>query len=310
MLGSWLTMALAERGARVVGLVHSRAPQSQLVLSRTWEHIHTVRGNVTDHALLEHTLVEHGIETVFHLAAQTIVAIANDAPLSTFEANVKGTWLLLESARQVGTVKRVLVASSVGAYGAHKRLPYTEDTPLLACRPYDVSKACAEMLARTYAATYNLPVAITRCTNLYGGGDLNWNRIVPGTMRAVIQGKRPIIRSDGTLVRDCLFVKDAVAGYLRLAEALDDVALRGHAFNFGTDDPQSVLQTVQTIIAISDHPEIHPIIMDQAPNEAQARYASSAKARRLLGWQPAYTLEEGLTQTFKWYKEFLKGGSN
>jgi len=202
-------------------------------------------------------------------------------------------------------VRRVLVASSDKAYGIHEKLPYTEDAPLLACYPYDVSKACAEMLARTYAATYKLPVAITRCVNLYGGGDLNWNRIVPGTMRAVIYGKRPVIRSDGTPVRDYLFVQDAVAGYLRLAEALDEQALWGQAFNFGMDAPQSVLQIIRAIITISDHPDIQPIVIDQAPHEIPAQYLSSAKAGRILDWQPAYTLEQALSKTLAWYKAFL-----
>ena len=303
LLGSWLTTALVERGADVVALVRSRVPQSQLVLSGAYEHIKIVYGNVTDYTLLERILAEHEVETVFHLAARTIAATRD--PLPTFETNIRGTWLLLESARRVGTVNRMLVASSVYAYGTHEQLPYTEETPLLACHPYDVSKACAEMLAHTYAVTYNLPVAITRCANLYGGGDLHWNRIVPGTMRSVICRERPVIRSDGTPVHDYLFVQDAVAGYLRLAEALDDAALWGQAFNFGTGDPQSVLQIVQSIIAISDCPEIKPVILDEAPNEIQTQYMSSEKAKHLLGWFPTHTLEEGLSKTLEWYKEFL-----
>jgi CDP-glucose 4,6-dehydratase len=250
-------------------------------------------------------VAEYEIETVFHLAAQTIVPIANRNPLSTFETNIKGTWLLLEATRRASTVKRMLVASSDKAYGAHEQLPYTEAASLLACHPYDVSKACAEMLAHTYAITYRLPVAITRCANLYGGGDLNWNRIVPGTMRSVIYGERPIIRSDGSPVRDYLFVQDAVTGYLQLAEALDDPALTGEAFNFGMDQPKSVLEIVQAIIAISDHPAIEPIILDEAPNEIQAQYLSSAKAHQRLGWEPAYTLEQALGQTLAWYRQFL-----
>jgi CDP-glucose 4,6-dehydratase len=309
ILGSWLTAALLEHDADVIGLVRDWVPRSQLVLSGTFNRIKIVRGDVTDYALLERTLAEYEVETVFHLAAQTIVPIANRNPLSTFETNIKGTWLLLEAARRVGTVKRLLVASSDKAYGTHEQLPYTEDAPLLACHPYDVSKACAERLARTYAFTYGLPTAITRCANLYGGGDLNWNRIVPGTTRSVIYGERPVIRSDGSLVRDYLYVLDAVAGYLRLAQALDDQALKGEAFNFGMDQPKSVLEMVQAIIAASDYPEIEPIILDEAPNEIQAQYLSSAKARRLLGWEPAFTLEEALAETFVWYKAFLARGT-
>ncbi len=306
ILGSWLTQALVERGADVVGLVRDWVPSSRLVAEGLADRITIVRGDVTDQALVERALGEYEIDTVFHLAAQTIVPIANRNPLSTFETNIKGTWLLLEAARRVDTVKRVLVASSDKAYGTHERLPYSEDAPLLACHPYDVSKACAEMLAHTYAVTYALPVAITRCANLYGGGDLNWNRIVPGTMRSVIYGERPVIRSDGTLVRDYLFVRDAVAGYLRLAQALDDPALHGESFNFGMDNPQTVSAIVQAIITISDYPGLEPIILNEAPNEIQAQYLSSAKAGRLLGWEPIYTLQEALVETWEWYREFLK----
>lgn len=310
LFGSWLTAALVEQRADVIGLVRDWVPQSQLVLSGMHQRIKIVRGDVTDYALLERTLAEYEVETVLHLAAQTIVPIANRNPLSTFETNIKGTWLLLEAARRVNTVRRVLVASSDKAYGTHEQLPYTENAPLLACHPYDVSKACAEMLARTYAVTYDLPVAITRCANLYGGGDLNWSRMVPGTMRSVIYGERPIIRSDGTLVRDYLYVLDAVAGYLRLAQALDDPALKGEAFNFGMDQPKTVLQIVQAIIAASDYPEIEPIILDEAPNEIQEQYLSSEKAGRVLGWEPTFTLEQALRETLAWYKAFLKRESS
>lgn len=305
ILGSWLTIALVERGADVVGLVRDWVPQSQLVLSGTHERIKIVRGSVTDYALLERALAEYEVEAIFHLAAQTIVIIANRNPLSTFETNIKGTWLLLEAARRVSTVQRVLVASSDKAYGPQKRLPYTEDASLLACHPYDVSKACTDMLAHTYAATYGLPVAVTRCANMYGGGDLNWNRIVPGTMRSIVYGERPIIRSDGSPVRDYLFVQDAVAAYLRLAEALNDPTMRGETFNFGMDNPQSVLEMVRAIIAISPHPQIEPVVLGKAPNEIQAQYLSSEKARRMLGWAPSYSLQEALSETLAWYHGFL-----
>jgi CDP-glucose 4,6-dehydratase len=300
-------MALVERRADVVGLVRDWVPKSQLVLSGTFEQIKIVRGDVTDYALLERILAEYEIETVFHLAAQTQVPIANRNPLSTFETNIKGTWLLLETARRVNTVRRLVVASSDKAYGVQEELPYTENAPLLACYPYDVSKACAEMLAHTYAVTYGLRVAITRCANLYGGGDLNWNRLVPETMRSVIYGERPIVRSDGSPVRDYLFVRDAVSGYLLLAQALDDTSFSGEAFNFGMDQPKSVLEIVQAIIAISDQPQIEPVILDRAPNEIPAQYLSSAKAGRRLGWEPIYSLDAALVETFAWYKEFLGG---
>ena len=303
-LGSWLTVALVEAGASVVGLVRDAVPFSHLRRSGYQDRIAVVRGDVTDYELIERALNEYEIDTIFHLAAQTIVPIANRAPLSTFDTNVKGTWTVLEAARRSPQVTRVAVASSDKAYGAPEKLPYTEDAPLLGCYPYDVSKACADIIARAYTATYDLPVAVTRCANLYGGGDLNWSRIVPGTVRSVIRGERPIIRSDGTFLRDYLYVKDAVHAYVTLAEHLDEPA-RGAAFNFGMDAPKSVLEMVQVIIAVSDHPELEPVVLDDAPHEIQAQYLDSNKARRMLGWSPRYSLEEGLRETLEWYREFL-----
>lgn len=303
-LGSWLTIALVEAGAAVVGLVRDEVPFSYLRRSGYRDRISIVHGDVTDYAFVERVLAEYEMDTIVHLAAQTIVPIANRSPLSTFEVNVKGTWTVLEAARRSPKVTRVAVASSDKAYGAHEKLPYTEDAPLLACYPYDVSKACADLIARAYFATYNLPVAITRCANLYGGGDLNWSRIFPGTIRSVIRGERPIIRSDGTMLRDFLYVRDAVNAYLTLAEHLDEPA-RDAAFNFGMDAPKSVLEIVQTIIAVSDHPALEPVVLDDAPHEIQAQYLDSSKARRVLGWSPRYSLEEGLRETLEWYREFL-----
>lgn len=305
-LGSWLTIALVDAGASVVGLVRDEVPFSHLRTSGYIERISVVRGDVTDYACMERVLNEYEIDTVFHLAAQTIVTIANRAPLSTFDTNIRGTWTLLEAARHAPKVSRLLVASSDKAYGVHERLPYTEDAPLRACYPYDVSKSCAELIARAYYATYGLPLAITRCANLYGGGDLNWSRVFPGTIRSVILGERPIIRSDGTMIRDYLYVQDAVRAYLTLAVNLERPEVRGEAFNFGTDDPKSVLEIVQTIIAVSDHPELEPIVLGEARNEIPAQYLDSSKARRVLGWQPRYTLEEGLREAMGWYREFLR----
>lgn len=304
-LGSWLTIALVDAGASVVGLVRDQVPFSHLRLSGYIERISLVRGDVTDYACMERVLNEYEIDTIFHLAAQTIVTIANRAPLSTFETNVKGTWTLLEAARRSPKVARVLVASSDKAYGVHDKLPYTEDTPLRACYPYDVSKSCAELIARTYYATYNLPLAITRCANLYGGGDLNWSRVFPGTIRSVLLGERPVIRSDGTMIRDYLYVRDAVNAYLTLAANLERPEVKGEAFNFGTSAPRSVLEIVQAIIAVSDHPELEPIVLGEVRNEIPAQYLDSSKARRILGWQPHYTLEEGLREAMSWYREFL-----
>jgi CDP-glucose 4,6-dehydratase len=304
-LGSWLTSALVEAGANVVGLVRDWVPFSLLRRSGYLDRITVVRGDVTDYELVERVLNEYEIDAVFHLAAQTIVPIANRAPLSTFETNVKGTWTMLEAARRSPTVARVAVASSDKAYGAHETLPYVEDAPLLGCHPYDVSKACADLIARTYFATYSLPVAVTRCANLYGGGDLNWNRIVPGTMRSLIRGERPVIRSDGTLQRDYLYVQDAVHAYMTLAEQLDADEVKGEVFNFGMDKPTSVLEMVQAIVAVSDRPDLEPVVLNDAPNEIPTQYMDSSKAHRLLDWAPGHSLEEGLRETFAWYREFL-----
>jgi CDP-glucose 4,6-dehydratase len=305
-LGSWLVIALAEAGANVVGLIRDEVPFSYLRRSGYEERIVVVRGDVTDYMFMERVLNEHEIDTIIHLAAQTIVTIANRAPLSTFETNVKGTWTVLEAARRSPKVTRVVVASSDKAYGVHKKLPYTEDAPLLGCYPYDASKACAELIARTYVASYDMAVGVTRCANLYGGGDLNWSRIFPGTIRSVIRGERPVVRSDGTMIRDYLYVKDAVNAYMTLARHLDRDEVKGEAFNFGMDNPKSVLEIVQTIIAVSDHPELEPVVLSEAPNEIQAQYLDSSKAREKLDWTPRYSLEEGLREALRWYREFLE----
>lgn len=305
MLGSWLTIALVDRGAAVTGLVRDQVPFSHLCRSGYQDRIRVVHGDVTEYELVERALNEYEIDTVFHLAAQTIVSIANRAPLSTFETNVKGTWTVLEAARRSPKIQCVLVASSDKAYGPHDDLPYTEDAALQGCHPYDVSKVCADYIARAYAATYDLPVAVTRFANLYGGGDLNWSRLIPGTIRSVIRSERPIVRSDGTLLRDYLYVQDAVAGYLRLAERVKASDVRGEAFNFGVDDPKTVMEVVQAIIDVSDQPTLEPVVLAEAHNEIHDQYLDSTKAKQVLGWAPRYSLEEGLRETMTWYREFL-----
>lgn len=305
VLGSWLTIALVDAGAAVTGLIRDAVPFSHLRRSGYEDRIRVVRGDITNYKLIERALNEYEVDTVFHLAAQTIVPIANRAPLSTFETNIKGTWTLLEAARRAPRTGRIIVASSDKAYGVHEDLPYTEDAALLGCHPYDVSKACADRIAQTYATTYGLPVAVTRCANLYGGGDLNWSRLIPGTIRCVIRGRRPVIRSDGTLIRDYLYIPDAVSGYLRLAEGMNTAEVDGEPFNFGLDDPKSVMEVVQTIIDVSDQPTLEPRVLGQAKNEIQAQYLDSSKAKRLLGWTAQHTLREGLRETLVWYREFL-----
>lgn len=304
-LGAWLTDALLTLGADVVGLIRDDVPQSLLVRSGNIRRISVVRGSLCDYHLLDRTLAEYEIHTVFHLAAQTIVGIANRSPLSTFETNIRGSWLLLEAARHNPTVQAVVLASSEKAYGEPTELPFHEGMPLQGRHPYDVSKSCADLIAQSYAHTYDLPVAVTRCSNLYGGGDLNWNRLLPGTIRSVLRGERPIIRSDGTFKRDYLFVDDAVRGYLTLAEALAVPQLHGEYFNFGMGQPSSALEVVETVIKVSAHPDLQPIILNEVKNEIKDEYLSPAKAARLLDWTPTYPLEKGLAKTMDWYRSFL-----
>ncbi len=304
-LGSWLTAKLQASGADVVGLIRDRSPQSELVRSGTYNKMTSVKGDVTDYQLMERILAEYEIDTIFHLAAQTIVGIANRAPLSTFDTNIKGTWIILEAARRVPTVKSTLVASSYHAYGQQAQLPYREDAPLLANHPYDVSKSSTDLIARAYSQSYGMSIAVTRCANLYGGGDLNWNRLVPGTVRSVLRQERPLIRSDGTFSRDYLFVEDAVAAYFAIAQEMHRPEICGQAFNFGMDRPITVLEMVETIIGVSDCPKIKPVILNKAKNEVPAQYLTSEKAHQLLDWQPQYNLEEGLRKTITWYRDFL-----
>jgi CDP-glucose 4,6-dehydratase len=249
LVGSWTVRALLERGAHVVGLVRDQVIGSELARSGLLARIDVVHGRVEDASLLERALAEYEIQSVLHLAAQTIVGIANRNPLSTFETNIKRTWCLLEAARRLGTSPQVIVASSDKAYGEQSALPYTEDAPLLGRHPYDASKSCTDILALTYHHTYGLPVCVTRCGNFYGGGDLNWNRLVPGTIRAVLRGQRPVIRSDGSYIRDYFYVKDGAAAYLHLAECMaQQPEVLGHAFNFSTEIQVSVLDMTHRIL--------------------------------------------------------------
>ena len=305
LLGSWLSKALVEKGACVTGLIRDWVPRSILLEEDVVSHMNIVRGEVEDYFTLERTLNEYEIDTVFHLAAQTIVGIANRNPISTFETNIKGTWNLLEACRRNPTVKRVLVASSDKAYGEHKVLPYTEEAPLKGSHPYDVSKSCADLIAFTYYNTYKLPVCVTRCGNFYGGGDLNFNRIVPGTIRSVIFNERPVIRSDGTFIRDYIYILDAVEAYLFLAEKMDDPAIHGEAFNFSNEMQLTVLELTKKILELMDRKDLQPIILNEAKSEIPHQYLSSAKAKRILGWKPKYTLNEGLKETIKWYEDFF-----
>jgi CDP-glucose 4,6-dehydratase len=306
LVGGWLVRRLVDAGADVVCLVRDWVPQSELMRSRLIEQVKVVRGDVRDQALLERALGEYEIVTVIHLAAQTIVGIANRNPVSTFETNIGGTWALLEACRRSPTVKQIVLASSDKAYGDQDRLPYDEEMPLQGRHPYDVSKSCADLIAQAYAVTYGLPVAITRCGNFYGGGDLNWNRIVPGTIRSVLRGRRPISRSDGDYVRDYFYVEDAAAAYMLLAERLaENPDLRGQAFNFSNETPVTVLALVECILGLMNS-NLEPDIRNEAINEIRYQYLSAAKARRMLNWCPLFALEEGLQRTIDWYRDFLE----
>jgi CDP-glucose 4,6-dehydratase len=305
LLGSWLVKQLIDAGSNVVCLVRDWVPQSELVRSCRIEQVNTVRGDIIDRDLVERTLGEYEVEVVFHLAAQTIVGIANRNPVSTFSTNIEGTWNLLEACRRSPKVSSIIVASSDKAYGDQEHLPYNETMPLQGRHPYDVSKSCADLIAQTYAASYNLPVAITRCGNFYGGGDLNWNRVVPGTIRSVIRGERPIVRSDGNFVRDYFYIEDGAAAYMLLAERLaSDAALRGQAFNFSNESQVSVLDMVELILRKMKS-SLRPEVLNQASNEIRHQFLSAERARTVLNWQPQFTLESGLDRTLAWYREFL-----
>jgi len=305
LVGGWLVRRLLAVRADVVCLVRDWVPRCELVRSGDIERVKVVRGDVCDQALLERALGEYEIDTVIHLAAQTIVGIANRNPVSTFESNIQGTWSVLEACRRSPALKQVIIASSDKAYGDQQVLPYDENTPLQGRHPYDVSKSCADLIAHAYAKTYGLPVAITRCGNFYGGGDLNWNRIVPGTIRSVLRGQRPVIRSDGSYVRDYFYVEDGAAAYMLLAEKLaGDPDVRGEAFNFSNELQFTVLELVQRILKLMDS-DLEPDIRNEASNEILRQYLSAAKARERLGWSPLLTLDESLHKTIDWYREYF-----
>jgi len=306
LVGSWLVKRLVESGADVVCLVRDWIPQSELVRTHLIEKVKVIRGDIRDQALLERILGEHEIDTVMHLAAQTIVTIANRNPISTFESNIAGTWNLMEACRRSPRVKQVVVASSDKAYGDQDILPYSENTPLQGQHPYDVSKSCADLIAKTYAVSYDLPVAITRCGNFYGGGDLNWNRIIPGTIRSILRGQNPIIRSDGKYIRDYFYVEDGAAAYMHLAERLaKHTELKGEAFNFSNEIQMTVTQIVDKILTLMGS-NLQVDIRSEASNEILHQYLSAEKARKVLNWSPLFTLDEGLKNTVNWYENFLE----
>jgi CDP-glucose 4,6-dehydratase len=306
LLGSWLTNTLIETGATVTCLIRDTVPQSYLVSSGAIQRVNIVQGGLEDYFTVLRAVNEYEIETVFHLGAQTIVGTASRSALSTFESNIKGTWNLLEACSACGKlVKAIVVASSDKAYGSHPKLPYTEETPLQGRFPYDVSKSCADLLAHSYYETHCLPVGITRCGNLYGGGDLNFSRIVPGTIRSVLLGECPVIRSDGKFVRDYFYVEDAVQAVLILAETLASGRVHGEAFNFGTETPVSVIELVDQIVRVMGCPEVKPIILNQANHEIREQFLDCTKARKRLNWGPNFSLQKGLARAVDWYRGFF-----
>jgi CDP-glucose 4,6-dehydratase len=307
-VGSWLVRRLVSLGAEVVCLVRDWVPQSEVVRSGTLDKVRVVRGDVRDQALLERVLGEYEITTVMHLAAQTIVTIANRNPVSTFETNIGGTWALLEACRRSPKVAQIVVASSDKAYGDCEMLPYDESTPLQGTHPYDVSKSCADLICNTYAVTYGTPVVVTRCGNFFGGGDLNWNRIVPGTIRSVLRSERPVIRSDGKFVRDYFYVEEGARAYTMLAEALgENPGLKGEAFNFSTEVPLTVLEVVHHVLRRMGS-KLEPIVKNEASNEILKQHLSAKKARERLGWKPEFSMDDALDRTIAWYKDFLGAG--
>jgi len=309
LLGAWLTRRLREAGADVVCLVRDWVPQCELVRAGLIEHVKVVRGDIRDRECLERAIGEYETDTVIHLAAQTIVGIANRNPISTFESNIQGTWNLLEACRRSAGVRSVVIASSDKAYGHQDKLPYGEDTPLEGRHPYDVSKSCADLIAQAYAASFSLPVVVTRCGNFYGGGDLNWNRIVPGTIRSVLRGERPVIRSDGQYIRDYFYVEDGAAAYMLLAEQVHlRPELTGLAFNFSNETEVTVLDLVNRILRTMDS-KLEPLVLNQASNEIRRQYLSAERARQMLAWSPLFTLDTGIGRTISWYRDFLGGAA-
>lgn len=308
LLGGWLVGRLVALGADVTALVRDWVPRSTLLSTELLARVNIVRGDVRHQSMLERAMGEYEVDTVFHLAAQTIVGVANRNPVATLDTNIRGTWSVLEAARRSPLMKAVIIASSDKAYGDHEKLPYDETAALQGEHPYDASKSAADLIARMYALTYGVPVAITRCGNFYGGGDLNWNRLVPGTIRSVLKNERPMIRSDGTLVRDYFYVEDGAEAYLTLAEALHArPELRGEAYNFSNELQVDVLALTQRILSRMKSP-LEPDVRSEATHEIQHQWLSAAKARRDLGWAPLFTLDEGLDRTIAWYREFLQRG--
>ncbi len=305
IVGGWLVRRLLDLGGEVVILLRDEPARAELFRSGDVTRVTRVRGDLGDDRLLERILVDYDVGLIFHLGAQTQVATAHREPLGTLEANVRGTYQLLDAVRRQSRPPVVIVASSDKAYGASEVLPYTEEHPLAGRGIYDASKSAADLIATAYAKSYGLPIAIARCGNIYGGGDLNWDRIVPGTIRSLLAGDRPILRSDGRPRRDYIYVADAVSAYLRLAEAALAGEVNGEAFNFGNNQPVAVLEIVDKLREIVGRTDLEPDIRAGAEMEIPDQYLDASKAMSQLGWRPEVGLDEGLTLTVSWYRDLL-----
>ena len=308
MVGSWLTRWLSESGAYTVAFIADTDPQSELIRSGTINKINVINGRLENYDDIERAINNHEVDSIFHLGAQPIVGAAGRAPRHTFESNIQGTWNLLDACRTLTPlVKRIVVASSDKAYGTQSVLPYTEDMSMNGDHPYEVSKSCTDLISTTYAHTYGTPVTIARCGNIYGGGDLNWNRIIPGTFRALLRGEQPILRSDGTFIRDYLHVDDVVSAYLALGENSDKPEFAGHAFNFSDESPLTVMQIFSAICEAAGKPNTKPVVLNEATGEIKDQYLDSTKAREVLGWHARVSLQDGLKKSFSWYSNLLNG---
>ena len=306
MVGSWLTRRLAESGAYTVAFIADTDPQSELMRSGTINMVNVVNGRLESYDDIERAINNHEVDSIFHLGAQPIVGAADRAPRHTFESNIQGTWNLLDECRTLSPlVKRIVVASSDKAYGTQPVLPYTEDMSMNGDHPYEVSKSCTDLISTTYARTYGMPITIARCGNIYGGGDLNWNRIVPGTFRSLLRGEQPVLRSDGTFVRDYLHVDDIVSAYLTLGEQTDNPAFAGQGFNFSDESPLTVMEIYKAICEAAGKSGTTPKVLNAASSEIKDQYLDSTKAHTVLGWQASIALKDGLQKSFDWYRELL-----
>lgn len=304
-IGGALTKRLLQEGASVIVLIRDVVPQSLFKLEKLDEKVTVVQGDLADYVLIERILNEYSPEIVFHLGAQALVGVANRFPLDTFSSNIQGTWNILEASRKVGSVKKVVVASSDKAYGEHGNLPYQEDFALQPKHPYDVSKGCADLLAQSYFHTYQLPVCVVRCGNVFGEGDIHFNRLIPGTIRSILHNEQPLIRSNGLFVRDYIYLQDVVAAYLLVAQNMDNKFLHGHAFNFSYEQPMTVIEVVEKLLHLMGSRECGYKILNTASGEIEKQFLSCKKAQELLGWEPSYSFNEGLERTVAWYGTYF-----